>query len=99
MEHTTVYSLLTCPSCCLAPAGEPRSKSQAYRVGRWRVALISAWLALLLLLAARTVRRNQDWESDEALYRSGVTVNPPKGECSTPTVPTGIHFQTYIHIL
>lgn len=58
--------------------GEPRSKSKVCRVRRWRMALISAWLVLLLLLAARTVRRNQDWESDEALYRSGVAVNPPK---------------------
>ena len=32
----------------------------------------------LVLLSARTVRRNIDWRSDENLYRSGIVVNPSK---------------------
>lgn len=42
--------------------------------------LIGGWVVLLALLSARTVRRNQDWQSDETLYRSGVSLNPPKGK-------------------
>lgn len=41
----------------------------------WRFACF----ALLALFAARTVRRNADWLSEETLYRSGIKVNPPKG--------------------
>nr|XP_053655610.1 protein O-mannosyl-transferase TMTC2-like [Cherax quadricarinatus] len=58
--------------------GDSRSRTRWWRGGGWRVAATGAWVALLLLLGARTLRRNQDWHSDEALYRSGAAVNPPK---------------------
>ncbi|CAL4121793.1 unnamed protein product, partial [Meganyctiphanes norvegica] len=45
---------------------------------RSRAVLLACWVGVLLLFGARTVRRNQDWRSDEALYRAGVQVNPPK---------------------
>ncbi|XP_059482286.1 protein O-mannosyl-transferase TMTC2-like isoform X2 [Neocloeon triangulifer] len=35
-------------------------------------------ICLLLSLTARTWSRNADWRDEEALYRSGVAVNPPK---------------------
>lgn len=43
--------------------------------------LIFRWSCVLLLVvySARTVQRNQDWHTEETLYRSGISVNPPKG--------------------
>lgn len=38
--------------------------------------------ALLLTMSVRTVVRNRDWHNEETLYRSGIPVNPPKGESS-----------------
>lgn len=64
----------------LPPTGEGRSKANGRRARRWRVSVIGAWITLLALLSARTIRRNQDWQSDETLYRSGVPLNPPKGK-------------------
>ena len=40
-------------------------------------------LALLVVYSARTVRRNQDWLTEESLYRSGIHINPPKGSFHT----------------
>lgn len=40
------------------------------------------WVAVAVLLTgygARTVQRNQDWLTEENLYRAGINVNPPKG--------------------
>lgn len=39
-----------------------------------------AWLCsiLVLLNGLRTVQRNRDWQSEESLYRSGISVNPAK---------------------
>ncbi|XP_036373358.1 protein O-mannosyl-transferase TMTC2 [Megalops cyprinoides] len=34
--------------------------------------------ALVLLYGIKTVLRNQDWQNEEMLYRSGITVNPAK---------------------
>ena len=34
---------------------------------------------LLVVYSARTIQRNRDWNSEETLYRSGISVNPPKG--------------------
>lgn len=36
---------------------------------------------LLLTMSVRTVVRNKDWQNEEALYRSGISINPPKGKC------------------
>lgn len=38
----------------------------------------SAFFILIIVYSARTVRRNQDWLTEETLYRSGISVNPPK---------------------
>ena len=34
---------------------------------------------MVLLYGARTVVRNEDWRSEEQLYKSGIAVNPAKG--------------------
>ncbi|XP_041967382.1 protein O-mannosyl-transferase TMTC2 [Alosa sapidissima] len=34
--------------------------------------------ALVVLFGIKTVLRNQDWQNEEMLYRSGITVNPAK---------------------
>lgn len=34
---------------------------------------------LLVVYSARTIQRNRDWHTEETLYRSGISVNPPKG--------------------
>lgn len=44
-----------------------------------RVLLFCCAAGLILLYSLRTVYRNQDWHSEEMLYRSGITVNPAKG--------------------
>ncbi|KAI5711133.1 hypothetical protein M8J75_014417 [Diaphorina citri] len=33
---------------------------------------------LIIIYSFRTLQRNNDWNSDETLYRSGIAVNPPK---------------------
>ncbi|KAK7108448.1 protein O-mannosyl-transferase TMTC2-like [Littorina saxatilis] len=38
----------------------------------------AAVLILILLFSARTWLRNQDWQSEEKLYRAGISVNPAK---------------------
>lgn len=49
---------------------------------RHRAALAILALALLVVMSARTVRRNVDWQTEERLYHSGVATNPAKGELS-----------------
>ena len=47
---------------------------------KWNKKLLYiAGVSLLLSFSIRTIRRNKDWESEESLYRSGIPVNPPKG--------------------
>ena len=41
---------------------------------------IAAICALLLFLALKTLRRNQDWKDEESLYKAGISINPAKGE-------------------
>ncbi|XP_066524485.1 protein O-mannosyl-transferase TMTC2 [Hoplias malabaricus] len=43
-----------------------------------RVLLFSGVAGILLLYSLRTVCRNKDWQSEEMLYKSGITVNPAK---------------------
>ncbi|KAK1790404.1 hypothetical protein P4O66_014311 [Electrophorus voltai] len=43
-----------------------------------RTLLLGCTAGLLLLYSLRTVHRNQDWQNEDSLYRSGITVNPAK---------------------
>ncbi|XP_066954615.1 protein O-mannosyl-transferase TMTC2 [Macrobrachium rosenbergii] len=48
------------------------------RTLRARRCIQVALVILFVLFAARTWRRNRDWETEENLYRSGIAINPPK---------------------
>lgn len=44
-------------------------------------AVLVYWSAtLVLLFSVKTVLRNQDWQNEEMLYKSGIYVNPAKGK-------------------
>ncbi|PIK49285.1 hypothetical protein BSL78_13850 [Apostichopus japonicus] len=47
-----------------------------HRVRQWTLSVLV--LLLISAFSLRTVLRNQDWFSEEMLYRSGIHVNPPK---------------------
>ncbi|XP_065353205.1 protein O-mannosyl-transferase Tmtc2-like [Cloeon dipterum] len=61
--------------CLLTAIGASELWRRAGRT-RWPLAVLAA--CLLLSLAARTWIRNSDWRDEEALYRAGIPVNPPK---------------------
>lgn len=52
-----------------------------------RAILMYCSAALVLLFSVKTVLRNQDWQNEEMLYKSGIYVNPAKGE-------TDLHFNS-----
>lgn len=61
----------------------PKSKhgSHASKIGL-KTIIIFGMVSILAAFAYKTVLRNRDWLDDESLYRSGIAVNPPKGEHS-----------------
>ncbi|XP_014855747.1 PREDICTED: transmembrane and TPR repeat-containing protein 2-like [Poecilia mexicana] len=61
---------------CLLVAVGLRSLSVRRRSCRRMLLLCSG--ALLLLFGMKTVVRNQDWQNEEMLYKSGIYVNPAK---------------------
>jgi hypothetical protein len=46
--------------------------------------VVACCLVLLATFSIKTVRRNMDWENEENLYKSGISINPPKGKLSPP---------------
>lgn len=46
----------------------------------FKALLFGCAAGLVLFYSLRTGCRNQDWQSEEMLYRSGITVNPAKGK-------------------
>ncbi|XP_064083702.1 LOW QUALITY PROTEIN: protein O-mannosyl-transferase TMTC2-like [Macrobrachium nipponense] len=80
LRNVVLQSPTSSSSPSTAPSSPAPPRRQRRRAGRrrFRVAFAVAWAVTLALMGARTVRRNEDWRSDEALYRSGVEVNPPK---------------------
>ncbi|XP_051546831.1 protein O-mannosyl-transferase TMTC2 isoform X1 [Myxocyprinus asiaticus] len=48
------------------------------RSSRSKAVLLSCAVGLVLLYSLKTIRRNQDWQSEEMLYRSGIAVNHAK---------------------
>ena len=64
--------------CLLVAAGFRALQARLRRRGRAAAGV--AAVALLLAMAGRTYLRNLDWKTEERLYRSGIAVNPPKGE-------------------
>lgn len=64
------------------------SKLQAYshlHGSKTRCVLLLAFSVLLVAMSVRTVRRNEDWRDEETLFRSAITVNPPKGKMRLPS--------------
>lgn len=55
-----------------------------------RCALLLAFSVLLAAMSLRTVRRNEDWRDEETLFRSAITVNPPKGKMHPPCLHRSI---------
>lgn len=66
--------------CLLVTAGL-RSVFIRCRSRCFRAVLIGCAAGLVLIYSLKTVRRNQDWQTEEMLYRSGISVNPAKGWC------------------
>uniref|UniRef100_A0A674MUR0 dolichyl-phosphate-mannose--protein mannosyltransferase n=1 Tax=Takifugu rubripes TaxID=31033 RepID=A0A674MUR0_TAKRU len=63
---------------CLLVATGTRALYIRLRSPRCRAALLCLCAALVLLNGTRTVRRNRDWNNEESLYKSGISVNPAK---------------------
>lgn len=64
--------------CLLVALGVDHIYRRQDSTFRKRLVLVATGL-LLLVMSARTVVRNRDWLNEENLYRSGIPVNPPKG--------------------
>ena len=64
------------------PHGKERTRWNKEDKANASLRLVFRWSCFLLLAvySARTVQRNQDWLTEETLYRSGISVNPPKGK-------------------
>lgn len=65
---------------CLLVATGARAVHVRLRSPWCRTMLLGLCAALLLLNGVRTVYRNRDWSDEESLYKSGIGVNPAKGE-------------------
>lgn len=65
---------------CLLVATGARAVHVRLRSPWCRSVLLCLCAALVLLNGVRTVCRNRDWSDEESLYKSGISVNPAKGE-------------------
>ncbi|TKS73165.1 Transmembrane and TPR repeat-containing protein 2 [Collichthys lucidus] len=63
---------------CLLVAVGMRSLYVRLRRRSSRTMLVYCSAALVLLFSVKTVLRNQDWQNEEMLYKSGIYVNPAK---------------------
>lgn len=68
---------------CLLVAVGLRALHVRLRCRSARAALLCCGAALVLLFGAKTALRNGDWQNEEMLYRSGIYVNPAKGESAS----------------
>jgi hypothetical protein len=65
--------------------GDPTTSTMRWRHWHWlcrhqRVVVRALFLVLLATMAVKTFARNADWLTEESLYRSGISVNPAKGQ-------------------
>jgi protein O-mannosyl-transferase len=60
---------------------EPTSngRRQLFRHQR-RVIVSASFFMLMATMSVKTFMRNADWVTEESLYRSGISVNPAKGQ-------------------
>lgn len=68
---------------CLLVAVGLRSLYIRVRRRTSRRVLLICSTVLVLLFGMKTVLRNQDWQDEEMLYKSGIYVNPAKGKTIT----------------
>lgn len=65
---------------CLLVAVGMRALWIRLRTNSSRTLVLACSAALVLLFGVKTFLRNQDWHNEEMLYKSGITVNPAKGQ-------------------
>ncbi|KAK2841981.1 hypothetical protein Q5P01_012181 [Channa striata] len=63
---------------CLLVAVGARSLYIRLRRRSFRTMLVYCSATLVLLFGVKTIVRNQDWQNEEMLYKSGIYVNPAK---------------------
>ena len=78
VDHCASLYLLTYCLMSRCSAAARREVSPQSRGGVY--CMIVMITMLVTSLALRTLRRNADWLNEEALYRSGIGVNPAKGQ-------------------
>ncbi len=64
---------------CLLVAVGMRALYVRLRRKSSRTLVLGCSAALVLLFGIKTVLRNRDWQNEEMLYKSGISVNPAKG--------------------
>ena len=73
--------------CLLVAEGTYKLYRYYRREETRRQVVFTALSCLVCAYSVRTVVRNRDWLMEENLYRSGISVNPPKGMYSTYHYP------------
>ena len=53
-----------------------------YMMQFYKTVFYSGLVLIFSLYICKTYERNYDWGSDEKLFRSGININPAKGECN-----------------
>lgn len=74
---------------CLLVAVGMRSLYVRLRRRSSRAMLVYCSAAVVLLFGVKTILRNRDWQNEEMLYKSGIYVNPAKGEA--PFIQISMH--------
>ncbi|XP_054721235.1 protein O-mannosyl-transferase TMTC2-like, partial [Uloborus diversus] len=74
--------------CLLVALGVDHLYRRQETVCRKRIVLVAV-VILLVAMSVRTVIRNDDWLSEENLYRSGIPVNPPKAYGNLANILSG----------
>jgi hypothetical protein len=64
-----------------SPSKNPTTTSSRRRMMKRLpgVILVMALAGMFVVFSVRTWRRNDDWSTEEKLYKAGIPVNPPKG--------------------
>lgn len=65
---------------CLLVAVGMRALWIRLRTNSSKALVLTCSASLVLLFGVKTFLRNQDWHNEEMLYRSGIAVNPAKGQ-------------------
>ena len=50
------------------------------RFSQWKRAITLLFVLLIITFFCRTLLRNADWKTEQSLYKSGISVNPAKGQ-------------------